>query len=104
SPQSDIYALGIVFWELLAGKLPFTGASSREVFELHLTKPLPPPSTVIGEAIDERVDQLIARATAKDPAERHPDAGTFMYELRTLMTMLGMDSGGTRRRALAPDA
>jgi hypothetical protein len=104
SPQSDVYALGIVFWELLVGKLPFTG-SVKEVFEQHRKGQLPPPSKMIDEPLDERADQIIARATAKDPAERHPDASTFLYELRTLMGMLGMDSGGggRRRTAIATD-
>jgi eukaryotic-like serine/threonine-protein kinase len=107
SQASDIYALGVVFFELLTAKLPFVG-DTKEVFRQHRKEPFPMPSKHCdGEALDERADDLVRRATAKDPAERHPDVGTFMYELRTLMQMLGMDSGGGgggRRRALAPDA
>jgi PAS domain-containing protein len=106
SPQSDVYALGIVFWELLVGKLPFTAGNVKDLFEMHRRAPVPPPSKMLDEPIDERADQIIARATAKDPAQRHPDASTFLYELRTLMGMLGMDQGGAggrRRAALAPD-
>jgi serine/threonine-protein kinase len=103
SQASDIYALGIVFFELLTGKLPFVG-DTKEVFKQHKKYAVPPASEYVeGEALDERADTLIARATAKDPAERHPDVAAFMYELRTLMGMLGMDQGG-RRRAVAPDA
>ncbi|HTR55713.1 MAG TPA: protein kinase [Kofleriaceae bacterium] len=107
SPASDVYAMGIVFWELLTGKLPFTGGM-KDVFRQHRETPVPPPSKVIDEPLDERADQIIARATAKDPAQRHPDASAFMYELRTLMGMLGVDlssrQGAARRRALAPEA
>lgn len=102
SQASDIYALGIVFFELLTAKLPFTG-SLQDVLRQHRETPVPAPSTVVEDALDERADELIARATAKDPAKRHPDLPAFMYELRALMTMLGMD-GGTRRRAMAPEA
>ncbi|HTL36520.1 MAG TPA: protein kinase [Kofleriaceae bacterium] len=104
SQASDIYALGVVFFELLTAKLPFVG-DTKEVFRQHRKEPFPMPSKYCdGEALDERADDLVRRATAKDPADRHPDVGTFLYELRTLMQMLGMDQGGGgRRRAVAPD-
>jgi tRNA A-37 threonylcarbamoyl transferase component Bud32 len=104
SQASDVYAMGIVFFELLTGKLPFVAHDIKDVFNLHKTKTMPAPSKLIDEPLDERADQIIARATAKDPAQRHPDVPSFMYELRALMSMLGMDQGGSRRRALAPDA
>jgi len=103
SQASDIYAMGIVFFELLTGRMPFVG-DSKDVMRRHLKEPLPVPSKLVPE-LDERADTIIARATAKSPGERHPDVAAFMYELRTLMQMLGMDQGGpSRRRALAPDA
>jgi PAS domain-containing protein len=98
---SDIYALGIVFFELLTGKLPFTG-NIQQIFTQHGTVTVPPPSQHSDEGLDERADALVERATAKDPAKRHPDLPAFMYELRALMGMLGME--GRRRAALAPDA
>jgi eukaryotic-like serine/threonine-protein kinase len=103
SQASDIYALGVVFFELLTGALPFTG-DTQAVFKQQRATPLPAPSKITNEPLDERADEIIARATAKDPGKRHPDVPAFMYELRTLMSMLGMDQGGARRRALAPDA
>jgi len=93
---SDIYALGILFYELLVGKLPFLG-TIEEVFSKHMESDVPVPSQQVETPFDERADQIVARATAKDPANRHPDAATFQYELRTFMTMLGMDVGRARR-------
>jgi eukaryotic-like serine/threonine-protein kinase len=96
STASDIYAMGIVFFELLTGRLPFTGVDMEAVFRGHLDDPVPAPSALIDEPLDERADEIILRATAKNPADRHADVAGFMYELRTLMNMLGMEVG--RRR------
>ncbi len=101
SQASDIYALGIVLFELLTGRLPFTG-TMQQIFAMHGTVPVPAPSQHTDDPLDERADALVARATAKDPAHRHPDVQSFMYELRALMGMLGMENRS--RRALAPDA
>lgn len=101
SQASDIYALGIVFFELLTGRVPFSGASP-DVLLAHRHSDVPAPSGLVSEPLDERADALVRRATAKDPASRHPDVAALLYELRALMSMLGMDHG--RRRAVAVDA
>ncbi len=93
---SDIYALGLLFYELLAGGLPFRG-SIEQVFRMQIEQQVPRVSVQLEGTIDERVDDIIARATAKDPGARHADVGGFMYELRTLMNMLGMPLPGRVR-------
>jgi hypothetical protein len=112
SPRSDIYALGILFWESLVGHLPFTGMRQL-VLRQQLEEPIPPPSRCLERPLDERADLIIARATAKRDDQRHPDVSSFLYELRTLSTMLGIEPGrrrvemvrarGSRPVELSPD-
>ncbi len=108
SPQSDIYALGISLFELLAGRLPFEGGGSSETQRLmsllvqHSTKPLPDIRQFRRE-IPEPLISVLTRATAKVPAQRYPDARTFAVDLQAAFKASGCapqnDSG---RAAGAP--
>jgi serine/threonine-protein kinase len=100
SVASDIYALGILFFELLVGTPPFQG-TTEDVLRAHLFKQVPRPSELISEPLDERADLIIARATSKDPAERHPSVSSFLYEVRTFCNMHGIDQ---RRRSVTDSA
>lgn len=94
-PASDIYGLGILFYELLCGAPPFDG-SVEQILEGHLSKEPERPSDVRGEEVDPALEQLIMRSLAKSPDDRHRDMNAFVYELRTVMHMLGF--GGRQRK------
>lgn len=99
SPTSsmDIYGLGVLAYEIFTGTLPFTG-QLVEVLQHHVGTPPPPFAERVREPIDERAEALVMKALSKNPADRQKDMAAFIYELRTLMDMLGF----RRRRALAP--
>ncbi len=87
-PSMDVYGLGCLGYALLAGRTPFSG-SIEEVLEGHVQRMPPLPSVVRGEQIDERAEALVMKALAKDPADRQKDMSAMLYEIRTLMDMLG---------------
>jgi serine/threonine-protein kinase len=87
SPRSDVYAAGIVAYELLTGQTPFTGDSALSVAYQRLDADVPPPSTVIN-GVPAQFDELVGRATARDPAERYADAQDMGTELEAIVEEL----------------
>jgi serine/threonine protein kinase len=87
---SDIYALGVLGFLLVAGELPFDG-TTLEVLTAHVFQAPRTLAEVRGKPVDAAVEALIARAMAKDPARRHPTAAAFRYEVNTIMDMLAFE-------------
>jgi serine/threonine protein kinase len=73
TPASDLYSLGIVAFEMFAGRLPFDGGGTENILNQHL-KSRPPHPGSLDTRIPERISQAILRALEKDPARRFPDA------------------------------
>jgi serine/threonine protein kinase len=83
SIRTDLYAVGVVLFECLTGKLPFQASNPMAVMLAHLQRPAPLPSEVAPHAgIPAAMDALILRALAKDPADRFADASDMAQALR----------------------
>ncbi len=86
--RTDIYSLGIVFFELLAGRVPFMADQPSSVLYMHVYEPPPPPSS-INRGVPPAVDRMVLRMLAKDVKDRPADAGVLLAELRGLRQSLG---------------
>ncbi|ABY24238.1 serine/threonine protein kinase [Renibacterium salmoninarum ATCC 33209] len=103
--RSDIYAAGIMLFELLTGEQPFRGEVPIQVAYQHVNSVVPPPSSVLpGLAPD--LDELVRWCTESDPEDRPHDANALLGELRHIRTSLTdaqLDfSGDPNRTAAVP--
>ena len=78
--SSDLYSIGIVLYEMLTGKVPFSGDSAIEIAMKHLNEVPKPPSKTRPE-IPEELDQVVLRALAKAPEDRYQTAEEFAEDL-----------------------
>jgi serine/threonine-protein kinase len=81
--RSDIYAMGIILYEMLSGKLPFSGPSALAVMNDRLINhPLPP--SIANPAISPQLQEVIYRAIERDPRNRYSHASEFKQDLEHL--------------------
>ena len=78
--RTDVYALGVLLHHVVTGALPFEADDPLEVERMHLDAPPPPPSLIA--PVSRAIDDLVAAAMAKSPADRPPDADAFVAALR----------------------
>ncbi|MFL5893777.1 MAG: Stk1 family PASTA domain-containing Ser/Thr kinase [Thermoleophilaceae bacterium] len=89
---SDLYSIGVMLYEMLAGALPFTGDSAVAVALRHLTEP-PPPLRAQRPDIHPALDAVVMQALAKDPAARFHDADSFIAALEHVRPQLHQFTG-----------
>jgi serine/threonine protein kinase len=82
-PQTDIYSLGVVLYELVTGKKPFIADTPIAVLLKHANDPLPNPRH-INPNLSEEAAKVLYKALAKKPEERYPDMGAFAAALERL--------------------
>ncbi|CAA9314322.1 MAG: Probable serine/threonine-protein kinase pknL [uncultured Frankineae bacterium] len=81
--RTDVYAAGVLLWELLTGSPPYSSDSPMTVAYRHVHEDVPPPGQVV-EGVPAGLDDLVVRATRRDPSARPADAGAFLAELRAV--------------------
>ena len=91
SMKSDMYAMGIVLYKMLAGSLPFTATSPLELAKRIVAGGLPPPGAA-RPGLSPQLDAIFAKATARNPEERYDSWEDFAAELRSVARPEGVDA------------
>jgi len=84
SPQSDIYALGIVFYEMLTGDVPFKADQAVQIALQHMREPMPSVRKA-NPNVPQSVENIIIRATAKNPRLRYQSCDEMLKDLEKCM-------------------
>jgi serine/threonine-protein kinase len=81
--RTDVYAAGIMLFEMITGRQPHTGESPLAVAHKHVNEEVPPPSVFVA-GLPRAVDDLVRAATSRDPRQRPADADAFLQAARSV--------------------
>jgi serine/threonine-protein kinase len=96
-PQTDVYALGVVFYEMVTGRKPYAADTPAAVLVKQATEPLPRPRG-LNPDIPEEAERVLYKALAKEPLERYADMATFAEALEKLASLAPNTSPASSER------
>ncbi|CAM3559289.1 Stk1 family PASTA domain-containing Ser/Thr kinase [Kibdelosporangium persicum] len=86
--RGDVYSAGVLLYEMLTGTPPYVGDTPLSVAYRHVNDDVPPPS-LSAPGIPKALDELVLRATRRDPMARPADAGAFLHEVERVRHAIG---------------
>lgn len=92
---SAIYAIGVLFFEMLSGMRPFTSDTVDEIAQLHAQNDIPPVSSIIAEGCPPQIDELIMRCTARNPDYRLHNCDELLALIERVRRELLIDNNHT---------
>lgn len=100
TPASDVYSLGIVFYEMLTAVVPFNAETPLAIAFRHVTEP-PQPLRQLAPSVPGELDAIVMRALSKHPHERFANANELRAELLAAAQKLGLEHSGNAAAALS---
>jgi len=94
--RSDLYSVGVILYQMIAGRLPFKSANSMKVLLAHISEQPAPPSKWV-ESVDPALEEICLRALAKDPEQRYANAREMRLALRDALGLRDSSVLGARR-------
>ncbi len=88
--RSDLYALGVLFYQMSTGRLPYDADTPLAVILKHVNEPVPQPA-IFNEDIPQPIQDVIVKAMAKNPDDRYQSAQEMMIELKSAASASNMD-------------
>jgi serine/threonine protein kinase len=90
--RSDLYSAGVLLYELLTGRVPFTGDTAKAMLSAHAYEQ-PPPVRSINPALPPQFEPLIAKSLSKEPRDRYQSAGEMSAAIERLIAVVENSAG-----------